>query len=47
MKLAYLNTPDLSFFTDAKEQLNDMTKYLQSEERFDNEHGDIEQYIQK
>jgi len=46
MKLAYLNTPDLSFFTDAKNQLNDMTKYLQSEERFDNEHGDIEQYIQ-
>jgi len=47
MKLAYLNTPDLSCFTDAKEQLDGMIKYLQSDERFDNEHGDIEQYIQK
>jgi hypothetical protein len=46
MNLAYLNTPDFSFFCDARKQLHHMVEYLQSDERFDNEHGDIEQYIQ-
>jgi hypothetical protein len=46
MNIAYLNTPDFSFFYDARKQLHHMAEYLQSDERFDNEHGDIEQYIQ-
>ncbi|MFQ3171732.1 MAG: hypothetical protein ACI9DG_001769 [Oleispira sp.] len=46
MNIAYLNTPDFSFFCDARKQLHHMVEYLQSDERFDNEHGDIEQYIQ-
>jgi hypothetical protein len=46
MNLAYLNTPDFSFFSDANKQLHHMVEYLQSDDRFNNEHGDIEQYIQ-
>jgi hypothetical protein len=46
MNIAYLNTPDFSLFYDARKQLHHMVEYLQSDERFDNEHGDIEQYIQ-
>ena len=47
MNLAYLNTPDFSFFSDANKQLERMIDQLQSDNCRDNEHGDIEQYIQK
>lgn len=47
MNLAYLNTPDFSFFSDATKQINHMIGQLQSDIFCDNEHGDIEQYIQK
>ncbi len=47
MKVAYLNTPDFSFFCDATKQINHMITHLQSALCRDNEHGDIEQYIQK
>ena len=47
MNVAYLNTPDFSFFCDATKQINHMITHLQSAHSHDNEHGDIEQYIQK
>jgi len=46
MNLAYLNTPDFSFFSDATKQIDHMIEHLQSDNCRDNEHGDIEQYIQ-
>jgi len=46
MNLAYLNTPDFSFFSDASKQLDHMIEHLKSDVHRDNEHGDIEQYIQ-
>jgi hypothetical protein len=46
MNIAYLNTPDFSFFSDATKQIDQMIEHLQSEHCRDNEHGDIEQYIQ-
>ena len=47
MNLAYLNIPDFSFFSDANKQLEHMIEHLQSDNCCNNEHGDIEQYIQK
>ncbi len=47
MNLAYLNTPDFSFFSDANKQLEHMIDHLQSDNCRDNEHGNIEVYIQK
>jgi hypothetical protein len=47
MNLAYLNTPDFSFFSDATKQLDHIIEHLQSDACCNNEHGDIEQYIQK
>jgi len=47
MNLAYLNTPDFSFFSDATKQLDHMIDHLQSDDCRDNGHGDVEQYIQK
>ena len=46
MNLAYLNLLDFSFFSDPTKQLEHMIKHLQSDNCHDNEHGDIEQYIQ-
>jgi hypothetical protein len=47
MSVAYLNSPDLSFFSDAKEQLEQMITQLESAHYADCEHGEIEQYIRK
>lgn len=47
MNIAYLNTPDFSFFSDATKQIDLMVNHLQSDNCHDNAHGDIEQYIQK
>jgi len=47
MNIAYLNTPDFSFFSDAMKQIAHMVEQLQSDIFCDNAHGDIEQYIQK
>ncbi len=47
MNVAYLNTPGFSFFCDATKQINHMITHLQFAHCRDNEHGDIEQYIQK
>lgn len=45
MHLAYVNSPDLSFFSDAQEQLEQIIAQLQSEHCASSEHGEIEQYI--
>ena len=47
MNIAYLNTSDFSFFSGAQEQLDELINQLQSEDYANNEHGDIEQYINK
>lgn len=47
MNVAYLNSSDFSFFSGAQEQLDQLIKHLQSEERAECEHGDIEQHINK
>ena len=47
MNLAYLNPPDFSFFSDATKQFESVIEQLQSDTFCNNEHGDIEQYIQK
>lgn len=47
MNVAYLNIPDFSFFSDATKQIDQMIEHLQSDHCRNNEHGDIEQYIQK
>ena len=46
MNLAYLNTPDFSFFSDATKQIDYMIEHLKSDHCNDKEHGDIENYIQ-
>ena len=45
MNLAYLNSPEFSFFTDAREQLEQIITELQSDQQVNSEHGDVEQYI--
>jgi len=45
MNTAYANALDFSFFTEAKEQLNQMIERLQSEQCATSEHGEIEHYI--
>ncbi|NQY63990.1 MAG: hypothetical protein HRT38_09715, partial [Alteromonadaceae bacterium] len=45
MNVAYLNSPDFSFFTCAREQLEQMITELQSEQKMCSEHGDVERYI--
>lgn len=47
MNIAYLNSNDFSFFSDAQEQLDQLIKQLQSEEQSNSEHGDIESFINK
>ena len=46
MNLAYLTTPEISFFSDAKKQFSSIISHLESENAQDKEHADIEQYIQ-
>jgi len=46
MNPAYWNPPEFSFFSDATKQTDQMIGHLQSDNWRDNEHGDIEQYIQ-
>ena len=45
MNLAYLNSPELSFYSCAQEQLEHMIAYLDSPTGDDCEHGEIEKYI--
>ncbi|MFT5637000.1 MAG: hypothetical protein ACI89T_002473 [Cognaticolwellia sp.] len=45
MSLAYLNSPDISFFSDAKEQLEQIILSLGSAHYANSEQGEIEQYI--
>ena len=45
MNIAYLNSSEFSFFTNAREQLEQMITQLQSEQQANSEHGDVEQYI--
>lgn len=45
MNLAYLNSPDISFFSDAKVQLNQIILSLESPTYANCEHGQIEEYI--
>jgi hypothetical protein len=47
MNAAYVNSLELSFFSDAKFQLDQIISGLQSPERTNLDHGDIEQYIYK
>jgi len=46
MNLAYLNTPEISFFSEANNQLSSMISHLGSESCKNKEHADIEKYIQ-
>lgn len=47
MQAAYVNSPDFSFFSDAQVQLELIISQLQSEHCASQEHGEIEQYINK
>jgi hypothetical protein len=47
MSVAYINSSDFSFFSDAKEQLGQMITQLESARYANCEHGEIEQYIRK
>lgn len=46
MNIAYLKTPEFSFFSDAHEKFNEIITQLQSEHCADQEHGTIEQQLQ-
>ncbi len=45
MNVAYLNSSEFSFFSCAQDQLEQIIGQLQSDDSMDNEHGDIEKYI--
>jgi len=45
MNIAYTNSQDFSFFSDAKVQLEQIINKLQSKNSRNKEHGDIEKYI--
>ena len=47
MNIAYLNTNDFSFFSEAQEQLEQLIQKLQSEHYVKSEHGDIEKFINR
>jgi hypothetical protein len=47
MNVAYINSTETSFFSEAKEQLHTMIAQLKSEDYADKEHGDIEQHIEE
>jgi len=46
MTLAYLNTPEISFYSEAKKQFSNMLSHLVSDNCKSKEHADIEKYIQ-
>lgn len=45
MNMAYLNQTEISFFSDAKEQLEVIINQLQSDDYTDVKHGSVESYI--
>ncbi len=45
MDIAYLNSSEFSFFSDAQEHFNPIVNQLSSEDYENNEHGDIEKHI--
>ena len=47
MNVAYINSPDLSFFSDARVQLEQIITQLESIQYASCEHGEIEQFIKK
>ena len=47
MNIAYLNTNDFSFFSEAQEQLEQLIQKLQSEHYVKSEHGHIEKFINR
>jgi len=47
MDIAYLNSSEFSFFSDAQEHFNQIVNQLSSEDYENNEHGDIEKHINK
>lgn len=47
MSVAYLNSNEFSFFSEAREQFDQLIKQLSSEDYEDNEHGEIENHIEK
>ena len=47
MDLAYLSTPEISFFSDANKQFSNIISHLGLETCKSNEHADIEKYIQR
>jgi len=47
MNLAYINSSEFSFFSDAQGQFDHLINQLQSEDYEDSEHGDIEKFINK
>jgi hypothetical protein len=47
MNVAYIKPPELSFFSDAKVQLEQIITQLESIHYASCEHGEIEQFIKK
>ena len=47
MNIAYVTSGEFSFFSGAQAQLDELINELQSEDYANNEHGEIEQYINK
>ena len=47
MNVAYLNSSEFSFFSDAQAQFDQLVNQLSSEDDKNNEHGDIEKHINK
>ncbi|MEI6897136.1 MAG: hypothetical protein V5786_06585 [Psychromonas sp.] len=46
MNLAYLTTPEISFFSAANNQFSNIVSQLELESSQSKEHADIEKYIQ-
>lgn len=47
MNVAYINSTEISFFSDAQEQLDSLISQLESRDYAHKDHGDIEQHIQE
>jgi hypothetical protein len=47
MNVAYVNSHDFSFFSESKQQLNNMIEFLCSDLPLSDEHGAIEKYIHR
>ncbi len=45
MDVAYVNSGEFSFFSDAQKQFDQLTHQLSSDDYENNEHGDIEKHI--